>query len=405
MVNIVFVHPDLGIGGAERAVVDAAMSLKSCGHHVQFMTAHHDRNHCFEETKNGQLKVTVIGDWLPTSVFGRCKALFAYLRMVLVALYVSLFSRISYDLLIVDQVSACIPFLRLSRRKAKILFYCHYPDMLLTGRNSTLKSLYRAPLDWFEEITTGMADRVLVNSKFTAGVFKETFKRLSHIEPAVLYPIPNFALMDSASERPPSDDIIPQNKKFIFLSINRYERKKNLDLALHAFMHLEEEVLNHKDIHLIMAGGYDERVSENRHHYLELRQLASELRIENQVTFIRSFDSDQKFSLLTHATCLLYTPENEHFGIVPIEAMHMKLPVIAVASGGPTESVEHEKTGFLCAPEPEEFAAAMKKFVDNPELKKELGEAGYQRVNELFSFQAFTTKLDSIVNTLCASEK
>ncbi|CAE1299294.1 ALG2 [Acanthosepion pharaonis] len=131
--------------------------------------------------------------------------------------------------------------------------------MLLTGRETTLKSIYRAPLDWFEEITTGMADRILVNSNFTAGVFRETFKRLSHIEPAVLYPTPNFALMDAASEQPPSDEIIPQNKKFIFLSINRYERKKNLDLALYAFMNLEEQVPNPKDIHLIMAGGYDER--------------------------------------------------------------------------------------------------------------------------------------------------
>ena len=166
MVNIVFVHPDLGIGGAERAVVDAAIALKSFGHVVQFMTAHHDPSHCFEETKDGQLKVTVIGDWLPTNILGRFKALFAYLRMILVALYVSLWSKIEYDLLIVDQVSACIPFLRLGRN-AKILFYCHYPDMLLTGRETAIKSLYRAPLDWFEEITTGMADCVLVNSKFT----------------------------------------------------------------------------------------------------------------------------------------------------------------------------------------------------------------------------------------------
>ena len=167
-------------------------------------------------------------------------------------------------------------------------------------------------------------------------------------------------------------------------------------------MHLEDQIPNPKDIHLIMAGGYDERVAENRHHYLELRHLASKLKIDDQVTFIRSFDSDQKFTLLTHATCLLYTPENEHFGIVPLEAMYMKLPVIAVLSGGPKETVEHEKTGFLCEPEPEKFAEAMKKFVDNADLKKQFGEAGYQRVNNMFSFQAFSTKLNAIVNTLYA---
>ena len=68
--SVVFLHPDLGIGGAERLVVDAGLALQSQGHRVQFVTNHHDPNHCFEETKNGQFRVTVIGDWLPRSSFG-----------------------------------------------------------------------------------------------------------------------------------------------------------------------------------------------------------------------------------------------------------------------------------------------------------------------------------------------
>ena len=42
-------------------------------------------------------------------------------------------------------------------RTVQVLFYCHYPDKLLcTDRRSWLKRLYRAPLDWLEEITTGI---------------------------------------------------------------------------------------------------------------------------------------------------------------------------------------------------------------------------------------------------------
>ena len=39
----------------------------------------------------------------------------------------------------------------------------------------------------------------------------------------------------------------------------------------------------------------------------------------------------------------------EHFGIVPLEAMSVGTPVIAVDSGGPKETVENEETGFLCS--------------------------------------------------------
>ncbi len=51
--SIVFVHPDLGIGGAERLVIDAAVGLQSLGHKVTILTAHCDPNHCFEEARDG----------------------------------------------------------------------------------------------------------------------------------------------------------------------------------------------------------------------------------------------------------------------------------------------------------------------------------------------------------------
>ena len=78
--NVVFLHPDLGIGGAERLVVDAALALKSKGHKVHIVTAHHDPGHCFAETRDGTLPVTAVGDWLPRSIFGMCYASCAYIR-------------------------------------------------------------------------------------------------------------------------------------------------------------------------------------------------------------------------------------------------------------------------------------------------------------------------------------
>lgn len=51
--NVVFVHPDLGIGGAERLVIDAAVGLQSLGHKVTILTSHCDPSHCFEEARDG----------------------------------------------------------------------------------------------------------------------------------------------------------------------------------------------------------------------------------------------------------------------------------------------------------------------------------------------------------------
>ena len=70
-----------------------------------------------------------------------------------------------------------------------------------------------------------------------------------------------------------------KNKKpKILTSLNRYERKKDINLALKAFALLLKEG-KYDDVVLVVAGGYDTRVVENVEHHLELKALAEELNI------------------------------------------------------------------------------------------------------------------------------
>lgn len=158
-------------------------------------------------------------------------------------------------------------------------------------------------------------------------------------------------------------------------------------------------------VHLIVAGGYDDLVSENHEYLNELRGVAGRLDISSHVTFLCNVSAADKQALLLQSTCLLYTPHNEHFGIVPVEAMHARCPVIAVNSGGPCETIVDGLTGFLRCATATDFAEAMRRFIgdDGVELRRELGEAGNQRVQKCFSFDSFTVKLDRVVRALLTS--
>lgn len=153
-------------------------------------------------------------------------------------------------------------------------------------------------------------------------------------------------------------------------------------------------------VHLVVAGGYDERVAENVQHYGELKALATQLGLGATVTFLRSPSDALKVALLRGSTAVLYTPSREHFGIVPVEAMYCRCPVIAANSGGPLESVAHGKTGFLCEPTAEAFSQAMQRLVEEPQLRLDMGHAGRQRVQDQFSLQAFTEKLHGYIVSL-----
>eukprot|EP00026_Physarum_polycephalum_P006757 Phypoly_transcript_06809.p1 GENE.Phypoly_transcript_06809~~Phypoly_transcript_06809.p1 ORF type:complete len:428 (+),score=54.99 Phypoly_transcript_06809:87-1286(+) len=395
--RIGFVHPDLGIGGAERLVVDAALGLQQKGHHIDIWTSHHDPTHCFQETRDGTLNVKVYGDFIPRHIKGKFHVIMAIIRNIWVALAL-LFCGPKYDVIFCDQISVTNPLLRL--RGAKVLFYCHFPDKLLSIRTTFWKTVYRIPIDLLEEFTTGCAHVVLVNSHFTAGKYAEAFTWL-RTKPRVLYPCINMQNYD----RPPKGEVslgdVPDGKKLV-LSINRFERKKNIALLVRAFALVKSKVSPTlwDELHLVLAGGYDPRVAENVEHVDELKKIVKELGLQGKVSFIQSFSEDQRYVLLKRSITLVYTPSNEHFGIGPLEGMYASKPVIAVNSGGPLETIQHNVTGFLCSPEPESFASAIEEIAKNSKKAVQMGEAGRAWVQEQFSLKVFRDQLDKIVQDM-----
>lgn len=77
-----------------------------------------------------------------------------------------------------------------------------------------------------------MADLICVNSKFTEEVAQATFKSLTK-KLYVLYPTLNTQFFDDC--QPTEIDGIPESAKYIFVSINRFEKKKRVGLAIEAF--------------------------------------------------------------------------------------------------------------------------------------------------------------------------
>ena len=90
-------------------------------------TSHHDRNHCFEETRDGTLEVRVRGDSLSRDIFGRLYIVCAILRQLALVLWILKFERDTYDIIFVDQLSACVPLLKwLSSSRVSIMTHTQH---------------------------------------------------------------------------------------------------------------------------------------------------------------------------------------------------------------------------------------------------------------------------------------
>ncbi|KAI0333145.1 alpha-1,3-mannosyltransferase ALG2 [Cubamyces sp. BRFM 1775] len=439
--RIAFIHPDLGIGGAERLVVDAALGLQKLGHSVDIYTSHHDPGHCFEETRDGTLRVHYIVPPFPRAIKGKLHILFSHARQLHLTSHLLSPSAPSYDVYFVDQLSTCIPFLRMGAH-TRVLFYCHFPDKLLADgayvdgkarpRGSLLKRLYRLPMDTLEEVTTRQADTILANSKFTARVFKEHFRSIQTI-PRVVYPGINLdAYVPVNVDAGDADITSILSERPTLLSLNRFEQKKNVALGIDAFARLRKVLPSSVDsslrrLRLVLAGGYDPRLMDNVKNLESLLDSANKHGLTYSITtpststvvlpsfnqsgastsgepdilFLLNFSTAQRSALLTAPStlALLYTPTNEHFGIGPVEGMVCGLPILACNTGGPTESVVDqpaaERTGWLRPPDSEVWAEALVEIVSmSGEERRELAERAKRRAREKFGMEAMARDLE-----------
>ena len=265
-------------------MVDAALALQSRGHAVCIYTTHHDPARCFDETRDGSLDIRVHGDFLPLHVGNRLRAPSAIARMHWAAC--ALARRESPDLVFVDLVAHVVPWLRLTLR-APVVFYCHFPDHLLSPPRRGLYALYRAPIDRWEERGTGAADRVLVNSRFTAATFRRAFPRLRAVEPEVLHPsvdVDRYRLDDGAA---------PAAER-VFVALHRFEPAKNVALAIDALAELRQLIpaALFTSVRLVIAGGYDRRLRENRETLATLEtQAEGSLSVARRLFALRSAKS------------------------------------------------------------------------------------------------------------------
>ena len=388
--NVAFLRPGLGIGGAERLVVDAAIELGARGHAVTLFVG--DRQEAqLDEVRAGLVRVVAVGRFLPSQIGQRLRAPAAIARAAWAARALAR-AMPEVDVVVCDLVPHVIPLLRRLVR-APVACICYFPDLLLAPRRRGLYALYRAPLDRLEAAGLAAADRVLVTSRFTASVVRATFPQLAVGALEVVYPGVDVADLAPAPA-PPGEALV--------LSVNRFDPGKNLALAIDAFAALRARLAPaaFAAARLILAGHVDARLAEARALAAELEARAAHLGLEGQVSIVRSPSDAERRAFLARAACVVYTPLAEHFGLVPLEAMAAARPVIAVNRGGPTETIVHGQTGWLADPRPEAFADALTAVLRDAGAARRMGEAGWAHVRQHFSRRAFGDRLESSLRTL-----
>lgn len=232
-------------------------------------------------------------------------------------------------------------------------------------------------------------DMVLCNSRFTATGAAAVYPKASMN--VLYYPLELNSIRLSSSDRNTiRAELNTPGNAIVIVQVSRMERWKGQLLHLEALSKLKAV----QDWICWFVGG-PQRAEEQRY-FEELRDATLRLGIAERVRFLNERSDVQR---LLGAADIFCQPNlgPEPFGITFVEALNAGLPVVAVGMGGANEIID-DTCGMLARPgNTQEIADRLRRLIEEPHLRRRLGQGGPARARELCDPTARIKELSSIL--------
>ncbi len=102
--------------------------------------------------------------------------------------------------------------------------------------------------------------------------------------------------------------------------------------------------------------------------------------VEDKVKLLGEVSEDEKIKLYANSRAVVFTPFDEDYGYITLEAFYSKKSVITCAdSGGPLEFVDNDVNGFVVEPDPKMIADAIDKCSDSLNAQR-MGNNAYEKI-------------------------
>ncbi len=117
--------------------------------------------------------------------------------------------------------------------------------------------------------------------------------------------------------------------------------------------------------------------------------------LSHRVKMLGEADHASALNHLSRLDVLVMTPRWEGLPLLPLEAMHMGVPVVSTAVGGVPEVVRHDETGLL-ADSAVELAAATRRFLEDDQLRTRITARAKEVASTEFAQQTMLDALEAI---------
>ncbi len=211
---------------------------------------------------------------------------------------------------------------------------------------------------------------------------------VNKVRPERVFLLPNALEWETESKDSSDAYELPRGMKLLSVGrLDTTERRKGFDTIIESLPLIAQRV---PDVQYIVIGSGTDL---ERH-----KQLAQTTGVSDRVHFLGSVDETVLRACYQACDVFVMPSAQEGFGFVYLEAMQYKKPIVAANSGGAPEVVQDGVTGKLVAyGNRERIAETIVDLCLDEDLRRRLGEAGYRRLHERFTFSQFQHKLTEIL--------
>jgi len=295
---------------------------------------------------------------------------------------------------------------RSARRRAKIILAGH-PHLAPVAQGARLfsrraKTIICAhglevwePLSFLRRRALRSADLILAPSQDTANQLasqQDVAQERIRVLPWALDPQFEALIAAKPGATPPAD--FPKGR--VILTVGRWfedERYKGMDTLITALPRLLTEW---PDVQLVAVGEGDDQSW--------LEQIADGRGVLRHVHFLSGLKYAEIAACYQACEIFALPSRGEGFGLVYLEAMACGKPVIGGLHGGAPEVIDDGKTGYLVQHgDAGQLATSLEALLADPELGRQMGARGRERLERDFRFNVFAKSLKKILRDLCES--
>ena len=233
----------------------------------------------------------------------------------------------------------------------------------------------------FLKLMLSQADKIICVSDYVKNSFLKTYNHKS----TVITPGVDTDLFKPAPIKEPQKNIL-----LCVGGLKKAENYKRLEDIFYAVSLLKEKQF---EIQLVVVGEGD-----NENYF---KELSKKLHIAKQVIFRGKLVGNDLVTQYQQSNVLVLASVNESFGMVLIEAMACKVPVIGANTCGIPYVIDNKKNGLLFPPgDKKVLSETILHVLQNDRYAKSLAENGYKKVLSDFTWLKQIKKTHDLFTTL-----